>query len=560
MESIGPYEIRGELGRGAMAVVWRAWDPKLEREIALKEPLIGVTVDPVLAAEFSERFVREARTAARLSHPGIVTIYDAETYEGRPVIAMELVEGSTLAVVLDSGRLDAAGALAVLSQLLAVAGYAHSQGVVHRDIKPDNIFITPDGRIKLADFGIAHLGGGSTLTQAGTIMGTPGYMSPEQVTGQPVDARSDIFSIGVVGYEMLAGRNPFGAGEGAEATTVMYRIVHEQPEPLAVLIPDLPGSAGAVIAKAMEKDPVRRYSVAAQMQTDLASGRTPLLAGAAADAALSAGQMTSGTTSKVIVGVAALAVVILGVLLVLAISGGPVSGGGTGGRTATVTAPPGTGAVTLAEPKDGASVSFGGSIPVRVEVAASGVVAVEVQVNGEVMRTLTVAPYRYDFQPSGPGSYNIRAVARTGSGGRLESGLARVDVVKDAVPTVRPKAVSRVSAGSVAYARSLGGTSHEGEHLFFVVGASEKTEAIAQSRLDKAIPLFGDMQSYFVIQRSDELEGMSPGWWVVVEAYKAMPTQGQLAFGKRGFSDAYVKSATVRTSNPIPVYEDIVGP
>jgi serine/threonine protein kinase len=263
-DMLGPFEIRGEIGRGAMAVVWRAYDPRLYREVAIKEPLIPAWADANERAELVERFIREGRAAALLNHPGIITIYAAEEYDGRPAIVMELVEGYTLGALIQRGPLAVQAAVEILDQLLDAAGYAHAHGIVHRDIKPENIFVTADGRVKLADFGIAHLGetGSSTLTQAGTVMGSPGYMSPEQVAGAASDARSDIFAIGAIAYEMLAGRNPFGATDGLAPTAIMYRVVHEMPAPLEVIAPQLPGHLGVVVATALAKEPERRFQTA----------------------------------------------------------------------------------------------------------------------------------------------------------------------------------------------------------------------------------------------------------------------------------------------------------
>jgi serine/threonine-protein kinase len=269
-EWLGPYELRGELGRGAMAVVWRAFDPKLEREVAIKEPIVSATADDAVRADLSARFVREGKAAAQLNHPGIVTIHDADVFDGRPAIVMELIEGQTLSSLLEWGPLSQSEAVAILEQLLDAAGYAHQRGVVHRDIKPDNVFVTPQGRVKLADFGIAHIGGSATVqTQAGTVMGTPGYMAPEQVTGGAVDARTDIFAIGVIAYEIFTGRNPFGTSEGVSPTTVMYRIVHEVPTPVASTDASTASPMAPVVARAMAKNSADRYQDAAQMRGDL---------------------------------------------------------------------------------------------------------------------------------------------------------------------------------------------------------------------------------------------------------------------------------------------------
>jgi parvulin-like peptidyl-prolyl isomerase/tRNA A-37 threonylcarbamoyl transferase component Bud32 len=286
-ESLGPYEITGRLGKGAMAIVWRAYDPKLDREIAIKEPLAHADAADPLAAEFSARFVREGRAAAKLNHPGIVTIYAADVYDGRPAIVMELIDGETLADALRRGPFEPQTAAAILDQLLDAVAYAHERGVVHRDIKPDNIFLTREGRVKLADFGIAHVGDSSTLkTQAGTVMGTPGYMAPEQVVGSPADARSDLFSIGAIGYEMLSGRNPFGASDNVPATTIMYRIVHEEPPalPAIALVGAAPGLSSAILC-ALAKDPAARFADARAFRAALTAAPAPAVAPAAGVAA-----------------------------------------------------------------------------------------------------------------------------------------------------------------------------------------------------------------------------------------------------------------------------------
>lgn len=272
-QKIGPYELRGELGRGAMARVWRAWDPNLQREVAIKEPLFDQRYSEALLEELGKRFVGEGRAAARLSHPGIVTIFAADVWDGRPAIVMELIEGETLGSRLRRGALDPRDVYGILGQLLPAVGYAHARGVVHRDIKPENIFLTTDGRVKLADFGIARVDGSaaSVGTVAGTVLGTPGYMSPEQATGGTVDARSDLFSVGVVAYEMLTGVNPFGAGTGTDATTLIYRIVHEPaPELPASASYGLPVDMRPAIMCALAKDPNARPQSAEQFWAMLA--------------------------------------------------------------------------------------------------------------------------------------------------------------------------------------------------------------------------------------------------------------------------------------------------
>ena len=268
MNKIGPYELRGELGRGAMARVWRAWDPNLQREVAIKEPLFDPSLPPDVLDEMGRRFVAEGRAAARLSHPNIVAIYAADVWDGRPAIVMELVEGATLSDILRRGPLTPTDALSVLDQLLDAAGYAHARGVVHRDIKPDNVFVGTDGRVRLADFGVARVDNGATrATMAGAVLGTPGYMSPEQARGDVVDSRSDIFSIGVVAHEMLSGSNPFGSGE---TTAMLYRIVHEPPAELPPSASEgLPADLRPAIMAALAKDPATRPQTAADFKAML---------------------------------------------------------------------------------------------------------------------------------------------------------------------------------------------------------------------------------------------------------------------------------------------------
>jgi serine/threonine-protein kinase len=328
-----------------MAVVWRGFDLNLEREVAIKEPVIPAGVDEAAHADLSARFVREGKAAAKLNHPGIVTIHAADVFDGRPAIVMELIEGETLSTVLDRGPLAPAAALAILDQLLDAVAYAHERGVVHRDIKPDNVFVTHDGRVKLADFGIAHVGSSATLTQAGTVMGTPGYMAPEQVTGQPIDARADIFAIGSIAYEMLAGHNPFGATDGIAPTTVMYRIVHEQPPSLPEgALAGLPVALAPVIGTALAKDPADRFCDANAFRAAL--GGAPIVTGAMAGVsgapAAPPSAWGSQAAAATVVGqqggmpswmpyavVGGIAVVLLGGMLMMS-GGGMPTGGGAG--------------------------------------------------------------------------------------------------------------------------------------------------------------------------------------------------------------------------------------
>ena len=279
--NLGPYELRELLGEGAMARVWRAWDPHLEREVAIKEPKLDPNASPEVTTELNHRFVNEAKAAARMNHGNIVTIYSADVYEGRPAIVMELVDGITLRMLLDNvHRLEPAQVLTVADQLLDAVAYAHAEGIVHRDIKPENIFIDGTGTtVKLADFGIAHIDDSSAThaTIAGTVLGTVGYMSPEQVRGMAVDARSDLFSVGVVLYEMLTGKNPFVSSDDASnITSIMYRTVHEPaPElPEAASI-GLPADLRPAIMAALAKDPADRPQSATEFKAMLHGAPVP---------------------------------------------------------------------------------------------------------------------------------------------------------------------------------------------------------------------------------------------------------------------------------------------
>ena len=266
---IGRFELLGELGHGSMARVWRAWDPMRQCQVAVKEPLFDVRLALSMQDELGRRFASEARVAMQLSHPGIVRVFETGVWDGRPAIVMELVEGETLARRLSRGRMAAREALDALGQLLDAVGYAHDCGVVHRDIKPDNIFLTRDGTVKLADFGIARIEGvvSTVGTLSGTVLGTPGYLSPEQALGKTADARSDLFSVGVIAYEMLTGVNPFMTTGDADATTLIYRIVHEPaPELPRYASEGLPADLRPAVMQALSKDPSARPRTAAEFK------------------------------------------------------------------------------------------------------------------------------------------------------------------------------------------------------------------------------------------------------------------------------------------------------
>jgi|APFre7841882724_1041349.scaffolds.fasta_scaffold01096_7 serine/threonine-protein kinase len=254
---LGKFQIRRELGKGAMGVVYEGYDPMIERTVAIKtvrpEQLEGED-----AAEQLARFRREAQAAGRLTHPNIVAIYDFGEDAGTTYIAMEFVKGRELQDILErSERLQMRDVVRVMDQLLEALGHAHAHGVVHRDIKPANIIVLPDGQVKVADFGIARLES-SNLTQAGMVLGTPSYMSPEQFMGQAVDGRSDLFSAGVILYQLLTGEKPFTGS----VTTIMHKVLQEQPLPPSTLNVQVPRAFDAVIQRALAKRPDERYQTA----------------------------------------------------------------------------------------------------------------------------------------------------------------------------------------------------------------------------------------------------------------------------------------------------------
>jgi serine/threonine protein kinase len=258
----GRYEIVGELGRGAMGVVYKARDPQIDRLVALKTvPLRGH--EPEAETEYRLRFLNEAKAAGRLHHPGIVAVFDVgeEPEHHDPYIVLEYVAGEALNRNLArEKKLPLAKALQFAVEIAEALDYAHAQGVIHRDIKPGNILITPDGHPKIADFGIAKLNL-AHFTLPGKVLGTPAYMAPEQLAGEGVDGRSDLFSLGVILYAMVAGHSPF---QGDSATTVCFKVANREPVPASALDLNLPRELDDVIARAMAKDPAQRYQRGAE--------------------------------------------------------------------------------------------------------------------------------------------------------------------------------------------------------------------------------------------------------------------------------------------------------
>ncbi len=293
---IGKYEIRGTLGRGAMGIVYDGWDPQIDRQVAIKTVRL-LDVGDADAVEALARFKREAQAAGRLTHPNIVGVYDyGQTSEmaGGDIayIVMEFVEGQSLKALLDAEeRFPVGETVRVMEELLAGLQFSHARGVIHRDIKPANVMVTTDGRVKIADFGIARIES-SSMTQAGTVMGTPAYMSPEQFMGQAVDARTDVYSSGVLLYQMLTGERPF---EGS-LTAIMHKVLNTTPPRPSELSVVAPPALDPVVVRAMQRRPEDRFASAAEFAQALRRAfETPAAAslpGAAAPA--------SGTDATII--------------------------------------------------------------------------------------------------------------------------------------------------------------------------------------------------------------------------------------------------------------------
>jgi serine/threonine-protein kinase len=289
-KKIGRYKILGELGRGAMGIVYRAQDPALDRVVALKTIILADDAEG--REEYQKRFFLEAKAAGKLTHPSIVTTYDFGEQDGVAYLAMELLEGTDLRTRLKEGALPPAEAVEVARQVAEGLGFAHERGIVHRDVKPGNIMLLERGRAKIMDFGLARMRAADHKTVTGMVLGTPKYMSPEQVAGSPVDQRSDLFSLGIVLYEMLTGGRLFGA---EDMTQIMHNVTYQEHEPPTRLKPELPAMLDFVVARALKKDPASRYQDAAELAADLSTCFTELRARGASPA----GEPTGTRTVKI---------------------------------------------------------------------------------------------------------------------------------------------------------------------------------------------------------------------------------------------------------------------
>jgi len=249
-----------------MGTVYRGVDPAINRPVAMKTIRLDFVTDPEEMAELKERLHREAQAAGKLSHPNIVTIYDVGSEGNLQYIAMEYLEGQTLEeLIKKKTRFNYRIIAKMITQICQALQYAHDQGIVHRDIKPANIMVLSDYRVKVMDFGIARVDSNS-MTKTGIAMGTPNYISPEQLKGREIDRRADVFSLGVMMYELLLGKRPF---KGENLTSLMYAILNHEPEKPSSVRPQIPLLYDHIITKALKKDPAERYQKASDIVVDL---------------------------------------------------------------------------------------------------------------------------------------------------------------------------------------------------------------------------------------------------------------------------------------------------
>ncbi len=267
MRSVGRYVLVEEIGRGSMGTVYRATDPLIERTVAVKTVHLSKLDDGSLEPRM--RFLREAKAAGRLTHPGIVAVYDVGELEDVAFIVMEFVEGRSLKEVLEAGHpVPLATAAEIVRQAADALAAAHRSGVVHRDVKPGNLMLTRAGLVKVTDFGIARIDQ-TQRTRTGVLVGSPGYMSPEQLSGKPVDGRSDVFALGSLLYELATGRGPFEAERAEDVLQLMTNIVSRPHARASAVAPGVPPSIDAILDRALAKNPARRYPTAEAMSADL---------------------------------------------------------------------------------------------------------------------------------------------------------------------------------------------------------------------------------------------------------------------------------------------------
>ncbi|MDD2916170.1 MAG: serine/threonine-protein kinase [Gallionella sp.] len=272
ISQLGRYEVLGELGQGAMGIVYKAKDPLIDRVVAIKTINLGLAMEE--KEEYEGRFYQEAKAAGRLNHPNIVTIYDVGKSGEVAYIAMEFLQGRELRDIMNDGQLlPVEQVLDIVAQVAQGLAYAHEHDIVHRDVKPSNIMVIRDGHAKITDFGIARMASSAVRTQTGMVLGSPKYMSPEQVMGKAIDQRSDIFSLGVMLYEMLTGQSPFN---GENVNAIMYQTLNAVPVPPSTLNPSVPEMVNFIVAKALAKKLEDRYHNAKDLALDLRACRDTL--------------------------------------------------------------------------------------------------------------------------------------------------------------------------------------------------------------------------------------------------------------------------------------------
>ncbi len=276
-EKIGKYQIVSKLGQGAMGEVFRAHDPVLNRDVAVKRISAGLDADEMVR----KRFQREAQAVANLSHPHIITVYELGFEGDQAFMAMELLEGKDLKHVIANRKLTLGEKLSVMEQMAEGLAFAHSNDIVHRDLKPANIHLLPGDKVKIMDFGLARTAG-SDMTSTGTVMGTPHYMSPEQVRGQKADARSDVFALGCICYELLTGKKPFDA---ESMHGVLFKVMQEEPPHIVEIAPSVPPVLTQLVERALAKDPAERPQSAGEMLAALRQARIALASGRGHEAA-----------------------------------------------------------------------------------------------------------------------------------------------------------------------------------------------------------------------------------------------------------------------------------
>jgi eukaryotic-like serine/threonine-protein kinase len=272
LTKLGRYRIIGELGRGAMGVVYKGEDPALDRIVALKTVILSADAEG--KTEYQKRFFLEAKAAGRLSHPQVITVYDFGQEGDIAYMAMEFLKGTELRTRMKDGTISVPEAVHIAEQVAEGLGYAHEHGVVHRDVKPSNIMLLSHDKVKIMDFGIARMRASDHKTSTGLVLGTPKYMSPEQVSGSPVDHRSDIFSLGVVLYEMLTHTKLF---QGEDTPQIFNAVASYQPPMPSRVNPDVPAMLDFVVERALKKDPAVRYQDAFELAADLRSALSELV-------------------------------------------------------------------------------------------------------------------------------------------------------------------------------------------------------------------------------------------------------------------------------------------